>query len=231
MSTPIFSRPGAMRPFPPRRVSGLLLLLAVVLNLGAVVMYAASDGSWPITESGWVVETPTYHAWERALLMSSYVAAALGAAVLEPAIAEAGASILGRLAAVAFPMAASVALVMEAVSIEPAEFRPGSHALIVVVVLLLFGAEVLLGAAVLASRLVPAWVGWTAIVWNLAWPTILPIVSPGDPYYPILHAIPLLMISIPLIQRGRQLSSPAGVTASPTSGVMNVTEGKGTSRS
>jgi hypothetical protein len=194
-----------MRVYQPRRVSGLLLLLAFVLNLGGVVMYAAG------TEYGLVVETPTYHAWERALLMSSYVAAALGAALLEPALAEAGAAILGRLTAIAFPMAATVALVMEAVTIN----APEPYALIVVAVLLLFGAEVLLGAAVLVSRLVPAWVGWAAVVWNLAWPVILPIVSPGDPYYPILHAIPLLMISIPLIQPGRKSSSPAGVTASP----------------
>jgi hypothetical protein len=189
-------------------VSGLLLLIAFVLNLGGVVMYAAG------TEYGWVAETPTYHAWERALFMSSYVAAALGTAVLEPALAEAGAAILGRLAAVAFPMAASVALVMEAVTIN----APEPYALMVVAVLLLFGAELLLGAAVLVSRLVPAWVGWAAVVWNLAWPVILPIVSPGEPSYPILHAIPLLMISIPLIRAGRQLSSSAGVTVSSVSG-------------
>ena len=47
---------------------------------------------------------------------------------------------------------------MEAVTIN----APEPYALIVVAVLLLFGAEVLLGAAVLASRLVPAWVGWAA---------------------------------------------------------------------
>jgi hypothetical protein len=220
MSTPIVSRPGAIRLFPPRRVSGLLLLLAFVLNLGAVVMYAAG------TEYGWVVETPTYHAWERALLMSSYVAAALGTAVLEPALAETGAAILGRLAAVAFPMAATVALVREAVTIN----GPEPYALHVVSVLLLFGAELLLGAAVLASRLVPAWLGWAAIVWNLAWPAILLILSPGDISYPILHFIPLLMIGIPLIRLGRKSSSPAGVTASPISAVMNVPNGRGTSR-
>jgi hypothetical protein len=197
-----------MRVHQPRRVSGLLLLSAFALNLGGVVMYAAG------TEYGWVGETPTYHAWERALFMSSYIAAALGTALLEPTLAEAGAAILGRLAAIAFPMAASVALVMEAVTINGSE----PYALIVISVLLLFGAELLLGAAVLASRLVPAWVGWAAVVWNVAWPAILPIVSPGDPYYPILHAIPLLMISIPLIQPGRQLSSPVGVAGSPTSG-------------
>ena len=209
-----------MRVYQPRRVSGLLLLSSFVLNLGGVVMYAAG------TEYGWIVGTPTYHAWERALIMSSYVAAALGTAVLEPALAEAGAAILGRLAAIAFPMAASVALVMEAVTINGSE----PDALIVVAVLLLFGAEALLGAAVLVSRLVPVWVGWAAVVWNLAWPAFL-LLSPRDPYYPILHAIPLLMISIPLIRPGRQLSSPAGGTASPISGVMNVRDGKGTSGS
>jgi hypothetical protein len=197
-----------MRFYQPRPVSGQLLLLAFVLNLGGVVMYAVG------TSRDWVGETSTYYAWERALFMSSYVAAALGTAVVEPALAEAGAAILGRLAAIAFPMAASVALVMEAVTIN----GPEPYALIVVAVLLLFGAEILLGAAVLASRLVPAWVGWAAVIWNLAWPALLPILSPGDSYYPILHAIPLLMISVPLIQSRQQSSSPAGVTASPISG-------------
>ena len=210
-----------MRVYQPRRVSGLLLLLAFVLNLGGVVMYAVG------TSRGWVGETSTYYAWERALFMSSYVAAALGTAVLEPALAEAGAAILGRLAAIAFPMAATVALVMEAVTIN----GPEPYALIVVAVLLLFGAEVLLGAAVLTSRLVPVWVGWAAVIWNLAWPALLPLLSPGDSYYPILHAIPLLMISIPLIQSRRQSSSPAGVTASPLSGLLKVRDGKGSSGS
>jgi hypothetical protein len=179
-----------MRHFPPRQVSGLLLLFAFVLNLGGVVMYSAG------TAYSWVVETSTYHAWERALFMGSYVAAALGTAVLEPALGEAGAAILGRLAAVAFPMAASVALVFEAVSFDGL----APPALLVVAVLLLFGAGALLGAAILASRLVPAWVGWAALVWNVACPAVLLIVSPGDLYYPILHAIPLLLISIPLIR-------------------------------
>ncbi len=188
-----------MRLFPPRQVSGLLLLVAFLLNLGGVVMYTAG------TAYGWVVETPTFHASERALIMGSYVAAALGTAVLEPALGEAGAAILARLAAIAFPMAASVALVMEAVGLDGL-WPP---ALMVVAVLLLFGAGALLGAAILASRLVPTWVGWAAVVWNVAWPAVLPtlwgvlpMVSPGDLYYPILHGIPLLLISIPLIRPG-----------------------------
>ena len=176
-----------MRLFLPRQVSGLLLLLAFALNLGGVVLFNAGA-------AGWVVETPTYHAWERALIMSSYIAAALGTAVLELALGEAGAAILGRLATATFLMAASVAIVMEA-------FNP---TLVVIAVLLLFGAEALLGAATLARRLVPAWVGWAAVVWNVAFPAVLLIVSPGDIYYPALHAIPLLLIGIPLIRPGHK---------------------------
>ena len=189
-----------MRLFPPRRVSSLLLLVAFVLNLGGVVLYSAG------TTYGWVGETPIYHAWERALFMGSYVAAALGTVVLQPALGEASAAILGRLAATAFPMAASVALVMEAVAWDEPAAPP---TLVVVAVLLLFGAGALLGAAILASRLVPAWVGWTAVVWNVAWPAILPFVSPGDPYYPVLHAIPLLLIAVPLIRPGDELTDPS----------------------
>jgi hypothetical protein len=184
-----------MRLFPPRRLSGLLLLLAFALNLGGVVMYSAG------TAYGWVGETPTFHAWERALIMGCYVAAALGTAVLEPALGGAGAAVLGRLAVVTFSMAASVALVMEALGLGGLYPPP----LMVAAVLLLFGAGALLGGSVLAGRLVPAWVGWTAVVWNVAWPAVLstlgdvlPRVSSGDLYFPILHAIPLLLIGTPL---------------------------------
>jgi hypothetical protein len=99
-------------------------------------------------------------------------------------------------------MAASVALVLEALDIHGLAPPP----LLAAAVLLLFGAEALLGAATLASRLVPAWVGRATVVWNVAWPAILLIVSPSDLYYPILHAIPLLLISIPLIRPARSSS-------------------------
>ena len=94
-------------------------------------------------------------------------------------------------------MATVVVLVMEALSFA----RPGAPAaLVVVAVLLLFGAEVLLGGALLVSRLLPVWIGGATVAWNVAWPVVLAVVSPGDPYYPVLHAIPLLVIGIPLFR-------------------------------
>jgi hypothetical protein len=178
-----------MRTFTLRQVGGLLLLVAFGLNLGGVVLYSAGP------EFGWVVETLPYHAWERALFMGSYIVAALAVTVLVPALGEAGAAILSRLAATTFPMAVAVALVMEALDFG----GPGApRALVLTAVLLLFGAGALLGGALVASRIVPAWIGWVTIVWNVAWPAALSIVSPGDLYYPILHAIPWLLIGLPL---------------------------------
>ena len=118
-------------------------------------------------------------------------------ALLEPVLREAGATILPRLPATAFSMA-TVVLVMEELSFA----GPGAPAaLVVVAMLLLFGAEVLLGGALLVSRLVPAWIGWATVAWNVAWPVVLAVVSPGDPYYPVLRAIPLVVIGIPLVRR------------------------------
>src|SRR5918995_1635659 len=140
-----------MRTFTLRQVGGLLLLVAFGLNLGGVVLYSAGP------EFGWVVETPPYHAWERALFMGSYIVAALAVTVLVPALGKAGAVILSRLAATTFPMAVAVALVMEALDFG----GPGApRVLVLTAVLLLFGAGALLGGALVASRIVPAWIGW-----------------------------------------------------------------------
>jgi hypothetical protein len=58
-----------------------------------------------------------------------------------------------------------------------------------------------LSAFLLIVSLVLNLVGWTMVVWNVSWLMLLPIVSPGDLDYPILHAIPLLLIGIPLARR------------------------------
>ena len=120
-----------MRHFTPRRSSGLLLLAAFGLNLGGVVMYSAG------TAYGWVVETPTYHAWERGLFMAAFVVAALGVAVLKLALGIAGAAVWPRLAAATFLMGSTVALVAEAASLSG---QRETAALMVVMVLMLLGA-------------------------------------------------------------------------------------------
>jgi hypothetical protein len=69
-------------------------------------------------------------------------------------------------------------------------------ALGVVMVAALFSSETMLGGALVLSGIFRAWVGWAVVVWNVGWPMLLPIVRPGDYYFPILHFLPLLLIGI-----------------------------------
>jgi hypothetical protein len=172
-----------------RRLSGVLLILSFVLHLGGVLLFSANFFGW------YIEKTPTYLIWERGLFMAAYAAAALAVALLEIVLREAGAAVLVRLAATAFVMAAVLALVAEAASLS----QQGSMAaLVVVMVVLLFIAEAILGGALLNCAVVPAWIAWAMIAWNVGWLLVLPIVSPSDMYYPLLHFIPLLLIGIPL---------------------------------
>jgi hypothetical protein len=72
---------------------------------------------------------------------------------------------------------------------------------IVMYVLLAFLAQAAFGVSLLRTGLLPGWVGWATIVWNLAWLVVLPIVSPRDIYYPVLHHVAPLLIGIALLVR------------------------------
>jgi hypothetical protein len=75
----------------------------------------------------------------------------------------------------------------------------GVPALTVVMVAVLFVAEAILGTGLLASSLLPAWIGWMVIGWNIGWLGILFLARPRDIYYPIIHFCPLLLIGITLL--------------------------------
>jgi hypothetical protein len=156
------------------------------LNVGGVVMFTRR-------EVNGVFATATYFNWERGLLMAAYIASALGVSILEIALREAKASVLGRLGVTAFLMAAVIAVVVEG---ELARGQDPGPALGVVMVAMLFVAEAMLGGALILSGIFRAWVGWSVVAWNVGWPMILPIVRPGDYYFPILHFLPLLLIGI-----------------------------------
>jgi hypothetical protein len=187
-----------MTAFTVRTTSGILLIVSFVLHLGGVLLFTAKF-------YGWYIETRTYLIWERGLFMAAYAAAAPAVALLEIVLRDAGAAVLARLAATVFVMAAVLALVAEAASLS----QQGSiAALVVVMVVLLFIAEAICGGALLKCGVVPAWIAWTMIAWNIGWLLVLPIVSPADIYYPILHFLPLLLVGIPLARRRSPVEEP-----------------------
>ena len=46
-----------------------------------------------------------------------------------------------------------------------------------------------------------AWIGWATILWNLAWLVLLPLITPRDIYFPVLHHAMPLLIGIALLWR------------------------------
>ena len=70
---------------------------------------------------------------------------------------------------------------------------------VVLYVVVAFLAQAAIGAALIQSELLAGWVGWFTIIWNLAWLAALPIVSPSDIYYPVLHHVAPLIIGIALL--------------------------------
>lgn len=74
-----------------------------------------------------------------------------------------------------------------------------SYILMVVYVVIAFLAQAGLGGALLQSGLLPAGIGWAAMLWNLAWLVALPLFSPRDIYFPVLHHVAPLLIGIALL--------------------------------
>ena len=74
-----------------------------------------------------------------------------------------------------------------------------AYAPIVVSVILAFLGQAVFGMSLLQTGLLPAWIAWATIFWNLGWLVILPIARPHDMYYPWLHYVAPLLIGIALL--------------------------------
>jgi len=56
------------------------------------------------------------------------------------------------------------------------------------------------GAALLQTGLLPGWLGWITVVWNIGWLVVL--LRAKDPYYPVLHfQLPVLAGILLLVSR------------------------------
>jgi len=61
-------------------------------------------------------------------------------------------------------------------------------------VILLLLSEAVLGGAVTQVQLLPQWVGWVTIIWNIGW--FILCVRAKDPYFPAIHYIMPLVVGI-----------------------------------
>jgi hypothetical protein len=107
--------------------------------------------------------------------------------------------VLARAGAFAYLLAGVLGVAAEALSLRLGYGQ--TYPLIVIYVVMAFLAQVAIGGALLQSGVLAAWLGWATILWNLAWLVVLPVITPRDIYYPVLHHFAPLLIGIALLWR------------------------------
>lgn len=173
--------------------SGWLLITSfLIFFAGGMLFTGRAIWKWP------AASTPAYLYWERGFVMAAMVALTLGLTLLERRLEAAGEVLVAPAGMVIFLVGAVLILTAETFFIGHQEWN---YATVVVSVILTFLGEAVFGAALLRAALLPGWVGWATIIWNMGWLIMLPIARPNDMYYPWLHYMAPLLIGIVSITR------------------------------
>jgi hypothetical protein len=179
-----------------QRSAGAILLLSALAVLIGGLMFAGRRGMQP----GAPPPSRGYLVVERSFFMAGAILAAIGFIVLEGYLQASAGHILAQVGATAYLLAATLMVTAESLGLAPGEKYV--YPLIVVYVVLAFLAQAAIGGALLQSHLLPLWIGYAAIAWNLIWLIVLPITSPSDVYFPVLHHFVPLLLGIFLLWRG-----------------------------
>lgn len=172
-------------------VAGWLLVLSgLIFFVGGMLYTGRAIWKWPIGQ------TQRYLVWERGSVIAALLVAVLGFTLLDRLLEAAGDRILAPSAMAILLIGVGVVIFGETYFISRQEWI---YAPIVVFVILAFLAQAAFGAALLRTGLLPGWIGWATILWNLGWLIVLPIASPKDMYYPWLHYAAPLLIGIALL--------------------------------
>ena len=172
-------------------VTGWLLILSSMLFLPSGLLYTARA----IWQRPWA-QSRRYLFLERGLVMAVMLTVTLGFILLAQLLENAGDSVLSSRGMMIFLISAVLIIGAECLSLGRQE---GLYPTIVVSVILAFTSQALFGLSILPTDNLPLWVGWTAVIWNLAWLVILPIARRQNMYYPWLHYVAPLIIGIMLL--------------------------------
>ena len=183
------------------RVAGLLLVLGFVTNFAGVVLFNIRGGA-----SGGAPPSSDYYQWERGLFIAAVVLVAIGFVLLEEQLHTSDGRVLARIGATTYVIAAILGVVAEALDLSGT--GRGLYPLIVVHVVLGFLGQAAIGGALRQARFLTPWIGWATIVWNLGCLVVLPVITPHDIYFPILHGLMPLLIGAPLLRSAPLSQSP-----------------------
>ena len=170
-----------------RGLAGGLLLAGVVLVMVGILMF-----TWRVFLHAPAGARPRYYQWERGLVFSGFLGLGLGLAALKSLLSAAGDPLFVEIGLAAYLMAAVLLTISEISWLTAAGLPAGLvGALVRIFVVLSFLSQAAFGAAIVQTGLLPAWLGWTTVIWNLGWLVLM--LRAGDPYYPFMHLeLPLL---------------------------------------
>jgi hypothetical protein len=177
-----------------KSVTGIFLVVGFVANLAGVLMFFYRGGL-----QGAAPPSAGYFALERSVLAVAVFLTAIGLVLLEGYLQNTNGQILARVGATAYLFGAVFIVIVEALSLSQGNVN--TYPLVVIYVVLALLAQAVIGAALLQSGLLPAWVGWVAVLWNVAFLVVLPLTSARDMYYPIVHHVVPLVIGIALLRK------------------------------
>ncbi|MEP7356067.1 MAG: hypothetical protein ABI847_02370 [Anaerolineales bacterium] len=170
-----------------RGLTGWLLLAGSALVTVGILMF-----TWRVFLHAPAGARPGYYQWERGLVFGGFLGLALGLAALKSLLVQAGDPLWAEVGLTAYALAAVLLTISEVAGLTAAGLPAGLvGALIRVFVVLSFLGQAAFGAAILQTGLLPAWLGWTTVIWNVGWLALM--LRAGDPYYPFMHLeLPLL---------------------------------------
>jgi hypothetical protein len=175
------------------RMAGALMVAAIFPLALGVFLFISRIGV-----QGGSPPSPAFFVWERGSILAAVVLTTIGLMLLEGILQGTDGSILARVGSATYSFGAVLLVAAEAIQLTEGR---ASYPLIVVYVILAFLGQAAIGGALLQANLLPSWVGWTMIAWNLVLPLILLVITPGDIYYPIAHHLMPLLIGIFLLVR------------------------------
>jgi hypothetical protein len=180
------------------RAAGFLLVVGFVANLAGVLMFTIRGGT-----GGGTPPSHTFFVWERSFFMAAVVLTTLGFVLLEGHLQNTDGRVLARTGATTYLFAGILLVAAEGLTLSAGLDENRVLALLDIYVVLAFLAQAAIGGALLQSGLLATWIGWVTILWNLGCLIVLPVITPGDIYFPILHHLMPLLIGSALLWRAQ----------------------------
>jgi hypothetical protein len=217
-----------------RRVTGILLCLAlpigvigvIDLELGAGVSFTGDpQPGAPLEQQFTIIKnliSPalTVYGFGRLLIgVLAPIVALLGFTLLTQVLRDAGARVLPSLGLICYAVATVFVVFHEMNAIAVGREEQGEFAGLYTV--LAFSGQAVYGAALLRTALLPRWLGWLTIVYNVGWFAGFYVLNYpyGPGYYPLWNLIMPFVIGTALALQGdlRVAVPRAGSSTTPTS--------------